>query len=86
MMEEALEGLGVSNLSGLTDEQRREGIQYMATWSMRVIDWFAPNYGEVLAEMCQDKKDVDLWEHILDNPSEVEKSYWALIIQRKESL
>ena len=75
-MEEAIENITrCIQAARLDDDQRRKEIQYMAMWSMRVIDWFAPNYAEALAKICQDAKDIELWEYILDNPPEVEKNY-----------
>ena len=76
MMEEALEGISKCvQAAGLDDARRQEEILYMSTWSMRVIDWFADNYGDALADMCQNSDDLDVWEHALDNPPEVEKDY-----------
>lgn len=61
--------------AGLSDAQRREEIKYLAEWSMRVIDWFAEDYGDALCEMCQDADDLNVWEAVLDNPPQVEQSY-----------
>lgn len=76
MMTEALEGIArCVRAAGLGEAERREEIRYMAEWSMRVIDWFAADYGEALSDMCQDAADLDLWEGVLDDPPEVEDGY-----------
>lgn len=76
MMVNALEGVArCVRAAGLGDAERREEIRYMAEWSMRVIDWFAADYGKALANMCQDAEDLDTWEKVLDAPPEVEDGY-----------
>lgn len=76
MVADALEGIaGCVQAAGLDDAERREEIRYMAEWSMRVIDWFAADYGEALGDMCQDAGDLDVWERVLDDPPEVEDGY-----------
>ena len=76
MMKESLEGISrCVRAAGLDDSGRRSEIRYLAEWSMRVIDWFAADYGEALAEVCQDAGDLDVWEGVLDDPPEVEDGY-----------
>ena len=76
MMADALEGIaGCVRAAGLDDAERREEIRYMAEWSMRVIDWFAADYGEALGDICQDAGDLDMWERVLDDPPKVEDGY-----------
>lgn len=76
MMGEALEGIArCVRAAGLDDAGRREEIRYLAEWSMRVIDWFAADYGEALAGICRDVEDLDVWEGVLDDPPEVEGGY-----------
>ena len=76
MMREAIEGIArCVQAAGLDDAGRQKEIRYMAEWSMRVIDWFAEDYANALADMCQNTKDVDIWEGVLDDPPEVERNY-----------
>ena len=75
-MAEALENIAKCVMAAeLDDEGRRLQIRYLADWSIRVIDWFGEDYAKTLSSICQDEEDLKVWEHILDNPPQVEPHY-----------
>lgn len=77
MMEEALEEMAKCILAAYQDDEvkRRREIKYLAEWAMRVIDWYAAAYGLALKTVCQNTKDLDVWEAGLDDPPKVEDGY-----------
>ena len=76
MMRDALKSISwCVQAAGLDDAGRREEIRYLAEWSMRVIDRFAADYGEALADICRDVEDLDVWQSVLDDPPDVEDGY-----------
>ena len=77
MMQEALEEMAKCILAAYRNDEikRRREIKYLAEWSMRVIDWYAADYGLALKMVCQNAKDLDIWEAILDDPPKVEEDY-----------
>lgn len=77
MMQEALEEMGKCIHAAYQDDEvkRRIEIKYLAEWSMRVVDWYTPEYGPALKTVCQNTGDLDVWEAVLDDPPEVEDDY-----------
>ena len=75
-MSKALEGIvRCVNAAQLDPAGRRDEVRYLAEWSMRVIDWFATDYGDAISAICRDAADLDVWETVLDNPPVVESGY-----------
>ena len=67
----------------LAVEDKRQRIEYLAYWSLMVFSDFMTYYEKLLAELCTDAEDFDVWKSVLEEELRSEDimdrdCYWAV--------
>ena len=91
LFEECMEDMGKCILrQNLSAKERRQHIEYLASWSTVVFSDFMPYYEKVLTQLCVDAADLAVWRKMLDDTLQSEDikdrdCYWAASQSRIES-
>ncbi|MDE0526899.1 MAG: hypothetical protein OXI27_10015 [Thaumarchaeota archaeon] len=84
LFEECIKDMGdCIKRQNLAAEDRRRRIDYLAYWSLVVFTDFMVYYENLLAELCADAEDFDVWRGVLedelrDDDIEDRGCYWAV--------
>ena len=68
LFEECMEAMGdCIRRQKISAEDRRQRIEYLAGWSLGVFSDFMEHYEKVLAELCTDAEDLNVWRKVLED-------------------